>query len=178
MQLSGLRTTQHTSVDIGLETQCAHHWMSCETIFFNCYITLPVLLKICGIDVWSGVMYDWRCVVPVIHLPVGVYCMRVGVRRRSFDSGEIKRAADGGASIDCCCNYNALLAQSQMKLFRSERPMDADVLLHFRRGAYVGTFCAILPPTCGTYARRSILINALRLCNRAGSLVKCTLLKC
>lgn len=45
---------------------------------------------------------------------------RSGVRRRSFDFGEIKRAADGGASIDCCCNYNAILAQSQMKLFRTE----------------------------------------------------------
>lgn len=42
------------------------------------------------------------------------------MRRRSFDFGEIKRAADGGASIDCCCNYNAILAQSQMKLFRTE----------------------------------------------------------
>lgn len=51
------------------------------------------------------------------------------MRRRSFDSGEIKRAADGGASIDCCCNYNAILAQSQMKLFRIEPTMDANVLL-------------------------------------------------
>lgn len=53
----------------------------------------------------------------------------VGVRRRSFDSGEIKRAADGGASIDCCCNYNAILAQSQMKLFGTQPAMDACVLL-------------------------------------------------
>lgn len=53
----------------------------------------------------------------------------VGVRRRSFDSGEIKRAADGGASIDCCCNYNAILAQSQMKLFRTEPAGDTNVIL-------------------------------------------------
>lgn len=51
------------------------------------------------------------------------------MRRRSFDSGEIKRAADGGASIDCCCNYNAILAQSQMKLFRTKPAVDANVLL-------------------------------------------------
>lgn len=54
----------------------------------------------------------------------------VGVRRRSFDSGEIKRAADGGASIDCCCNYSAILAQSQMKLFRTELAADANAVLH------------------------------------------------
>lgn len=52
-----------------------------------------------------------------------------GVRRRSFDSGEIKRAADGGASIDCCCNYNAILAQSQMKLFRTQPAGDANGIL-------------------------------------------------
>lgn len=51
------------------------------------------------------------------------------MRRRSFDSGEIKRAADGGASIDCCCNYNAILAQWQMKLFRTKPAVDANVLL-------------------------------------------------
>lgn len=53
------------------------------------------------------------------------------MRRRSFDSGEIKRAADGGASIDCCCNYNAILAQSQMKLFRTKPAVcvNANVLL-------------------------------------------------
>lgn len=50
------------------------------------------------------------------------------MRRRSFDSGEIKRAADGGASIYCCCNYNAILAQSQMKLFGTEPAMDACVI--------------------------------------------------
>lgn len=50
------------------------------------------------------------------------------MRRRSFDSGEIKRAADGGASIDCCCNYSAILAPSQMKLFRTELAVDANVM--------------------------------------------------
>lgn len=67
----------------------------------------------------------------------------MGVRRRSFDSGEIKRAADGGASIDCCCNYNAILAQSQMKLFRTEPALDANVLLQLSRRP---------PGHCGLYA--------------------------
>lgn len=56
----------------------------------------------------------------------------MGVRRWSFDFGEIKRAADGGASIDCCCNYNAILAQSQMKLFRTELGWHPNVSLRYK----------------------------------------------
>lgn len=70
------------------------------------------------------------------------WCTETGVRRRSFDSGEIKRAADGGASIDCCCNYNAILAQSQMKLFRTELAADANVLLR-RPERYTMTFSTV-----------------------------------
>lgn len=72
-----------------------------------------------GVDVKFVLVVAWRMCLS----------KRVGVRRRSFDSGEIKRAADGGASIDCCCNYSAILAQSQMKLFRTELAADANRLL-------------------------------------------------
>lgn len=70
----------------------------------------------------------------------------VGVRRRSFDSGEIKRAADGGASIDCCCNYSAILAQSQMKLFRTELAADASAVLHLSL-QHAATFWTVKPST-------------------------------
>lgn len=70
----------------------------------------------------------------------------VGVRRRSFDSGEIKRAADGGASIDCCCNYSAILAQSQMKLFRTELAADANAVLHLSL-QHATTFWTVKPST-------------------------------